>query len=139
MKKNIPAASFPLLFPVRFEYPLCQSTKKSNSRLFFPAAIPNLARVIFCISVKDQKPVQKTEQIDSQQNPAFPDFPGQNTARAKIDYRMPVVDDNHDGGIIVEIWMTRARIVCHVKKDKTIQIKNNLCLRITHLVFCQRT
>jgi len=30
------------------------SNKKSNSRLFFPAAIPNLAPVIFCKPVKDQ-------------------------------------------------------------------------------------
>jgi hypothetical protein len=107
--------------------------------LFFPAAIPNLAPLIFCTSIKDQKPVLKTEQIDSQKNPALPDFPGQNTARAKIDYRMPVVDKDSSGKNIVKVWMTRARVVCHVKKDKTIQIKNNLCLRITHLVFCQRT
>jgi hypothetical protein len=50
------------------------SNKKSNSCLFFPAAIPNLARVIFCKPVKDQKPVQKTEQIHPQQNPALQNF-----------------------------------------------------------------
>jgi hypothetical protein len=65
--------------------------------LFFPAAIPNLAPVIFCISINDQKPVQKTEQINSQQNPALPDFPGRNTARAEIDYRMPGVDSDSGG------------------------------------------
>jgi len=68
------------------------TAKTQISRLFFPAAIPNLAPVIFCKPVKDQKPVLKTEQIHPQQNPALPDFPGQNTARAEINFRMPEVD-----------------------------------------------
>jgi hypothetical protein len=58
--------------------------------LFLPAAIPNLAPVIFCKPVKDQKPVLKTEQKNSQQCPTLPDFPGQNTARAEMNYRIPV-------------------------------------------------
>jgi len=41
--------------------------------------------------------VLKTEQINSQQNPALPDFVGKNTARGEIDYRMPEVDDASGG------------------------------------------
>ena len=90
------------------------SNKKSNSRLFFPAAIPNLAPLIFCISTKDQKPVQKTEQIHPQQNPALPDFVGQNTARAEINLRMPEVDSDSGGRNIVEVWMTGNRVTNHI-------------------------
>jgi hypothetical protein len=36
--------------------------------------------------------VQKTEQINSQQIPALPDFPRQNTARGEINFRMPEID-----------------------------------------------
>jgi len=71
------------------------TAKTQISRLFFPAAIPNLAPVIFCKPVKDQKPVLKTEQIHPQQNPALPDFPRQNTARTEMNFRMPGVDNDY--------------------------------------------
>jgi len=41
--------------------------------------------------------VQKTGQINSQQNPALPDFVGKNTARGEIDYRLPGVDSDSGG------------------------------------------
>jgi len=54
--------------------------------------------------------VQKTEQINSQQNPALPDFLGQNTARAEMNYRMPEVDDASGERDFVEVWMTGNRV-----------------------------
>ena len=39
----------------------------------------------------------KTEQIVPQQILSFPDFPGQNTARTKINYKMPEVDKDSGG------------------------------------------
>jgi hypothetical protein len=73
--------------------------------LFFPAAIPNLARLIFCTSTKEQKPVQKTEQNHPQQNPALPDFVGQNTAREGMTYEMPGIGNVFGERIIVMVWM----------------------------------
>jgi hypothetical protein len=90
--------------------------KKANSHLFSPAAIPNLALLIFCTSIKDQKPVLKTEQIDSQKNPAFPDFPGENAAREGMTYEMPGIGNVSGGKNIVEIWTTGNRVICNQNK-----------------------
>jgi hypothetical protein len=83
--------------------------------LFFPAAIPDLAPLIFCKPVKDQKPVLKTEQIDLQQIPALPDFLWQNTARAERNYKMPEVNIDFSGRNIEEVWMTGNKVVFHAK------------------------
>jgi hypothetical protein len=90
--------------------------QKISSRLFLPAAIPNLALLIFCTLIKDQKPVLKTEQIDSQKNPAFPDFPGENAARTEMNYRMPGIDSDFGERIIVVVWMTGNRVICNQNK-----------------------
>jgi hypothetical protein len=79
---------------------------KNQSPLVFSATIPNLAPVIFCKSVKDQKPVLKTGQIHPQQIPVLPDCSEQNTAKAEMNYSIPVVGSDSGGKNIVEVWMT---------------------------------
>jgi hypothetical protein len=73
-------------------------------------------------------PVQKTEPIHPQQNPALPDFVGQKTARAKIDYRMPGVDDDSGGKNVVVVWATGDIVAAKCKRQtqtNNLQLKNN--------------
>jgi hypothetical protein len=49
--------------------------------------------------------VQKTEQINSQQNPALPNYLWQDATRGEINYRMPGVDKDSGGKNIVKVWM----------------------------------
>ena len=67
--------------------------------------------------------MQKTEQNHPQQIPALPDFAGQNTVRAKIDYRMPGIDNVFGVKNVVEVWMTGNKVVFHLSPPQTTHLK----------------
>jgi hypothetical protein len=116
---------------------------KNQFPLVFPAAIPNLAPVIFCKPVKDQKPVLKTGQNHPQQIPVLPDCSEQNTARAEMNYSILVVDYVSGVKNVVEGWITGNKVVFHAKPPTNNTFKNSTALLTTKnfkkVVFCHHT
>jgi len=47
-----------------------------------------------------------SKKINSQRNPALPDYPERNTAREEINEKMPGIDNVSGVKNVVEVWMT---------------------------------